>query len=217
MYKIFALLSLINQMFIYDNLISSYSPVGNIRSQFFGFCFFFLLFRVTPTVYGGSQARDQIRATAAGKRHSHSKAGSELSVDLHHSSWQCQIPDPLSEARDQTRILVDSSRICFCCATRGTPGLSFFKVYRHRNDFLNLTPMLPNRFIQHLSKESKWIESFLSSPSSLASYPYYSSVAGPSLPNPFTSPKAQNSIKEQNNDWYVTKSLGWSDKGWIPD
>ena len=32
---------------------------------------------------------------------------------LHHSSWQCQIPNPLSEARDPTRILMDTSWICF--------------------------------------------------------------------------------------------------------
>ena len=29
--------------------------------------------------------------------------------DLHHSSWQCQIINPLSEARDQTGILMDPS------------------------------------------------------------------------------------------------------------
>ena len=28
--------------------------------------------------------------------------------DLHHSVWQCQIFNPLSEARDQTHILMDS-------------------------------------------------------------------------------------------------------------
>ena len=39
--------------------------------------------------------------------------------DLHHSSWQQQIPDPLREARDQTGILEDTSWICFCCATMG--------------------------------------------------------------------------------------------------
>ena len=32
--------------------------------------------------------------------------------DLHHSSQQCQIPNPLSEARNQTCILMDTSRIC---------------------------------------------------------------------------------------------------------
>ena len=41
----------------------------------FGF-FFLLLFRATPTAYGGSQARGQIRPTAAGLHHSHN-AGSE--------------------------------------------------------------------------------------------------------------------------------------------
>ena len=38
--------------------------------------------------------------------------------DLHHSSWRRQIPDPPSEARDQTCVLVDTSWICFRCATR---------------------------------------------------------------------------------------------------
>ena len=28
--------------------------------------------------------------------------------DLHHSSWQRLIPDPLNEARDQTHILMDN-------------------------------------------------------------------------------------------------------------
>ena len=31
--------------------------------------------------------------------------------DLHHSSWQHRIPDPLSKARDQTRILMGTSWI----------------------------------------------------------------------------------------------------------
>ena len=41
--------------------------------------------------------------------------------ELHHSSLQCLIPDPLGEARDQTHIIVDTSQIRFCCATMGTP------------------------------------------------------------------------------------------------
>ena len=44
--------------------------------SFFSF-FVFCLFRAPPTAYGGSQARDPIRATAAGLHHSDSKAGSE--------------------------------------------------------------------------------------------------------------------------------------------
>ena len=42
--------------------------------------FYFILFcrfRATYTAYGGSQARGQIRAVAAGLHHSHNNAGSE--------------------------------------------------------------------------------------------------------------------------------------------
>ena len=41
--------------------------------------------------------------------------------DLHHSSQQCRIPDPLSKARDRTCILTDTSQICFHCATTELP------------------------------------------------------------------------------------------------
>ena len=34
--------------------------------------------------------------------------------DLHHSSWQHQILNPLSEARDQTCILIDTSQVRYC-------------------------------------------------------------------------------------------------------
>ena len=50
--------------------------------------------------YGGSQARGQIGAIAA---------------SLHHSSQQRHITDPLSKARDQTHILMDTNWI------RGVP------------------------------------------------------------------------------------------------
>ena len=41
------------------------------------YIYLFLLFRATPTAYGGSQARGPIRATAANLLHSHSNPGSE--------------------------------------------------------------------------------------------------------------------------------------------
>ena len=34
-----------------------------------------------------------------------------LVCDLHHSSWKCLILNPLSEARDQTHVLIDTSRV----------------------------------------------------------------------------------------------------------
>ena len=45
--------------------------------------------------------------------------------DLHHSSQQRQILNPLSEARDQTHNLMVASWIRFLCATMGTP-MEFF-------------------------------------------------------------------------------------------
>ena len=41
--------------------------------------------------------------------------------DLHYSSWQRRILNPLSEARDWTHNLTVPSRIRFCCAITGTP------------------------------------------------------------------------------------------------
>ena len=48
--------------------------------------------------------------------------------DLHHSSWQCRILNPLSEARDQTRNLTVSSQIRFCCAMTGTLRLFYLEI-----------------------------------------------------------------------------------------
>ena len=31
--------------------------------------------------------------------------------DLHHCSWQCWVLSPLSEARDQTHVLMDTSEV----------------------------------------------------------------------------------------------------------
>ena len=63
--------------------------------------------------YEGSQARDRIRATAAGHSHSHSNEGYSFVCDLHHIPWQPRILNPLSEARDQTCVLMDPSQIRF--------------------------------------------------------------------------------------------------------
>ena len=49
--------------------------------------------------------------------------------DLYHSSQQHQILNPLSEARDPTCILMDTSRLHFCCATMGTPKIRSLKIY----------------------------------------------------------------------------------------
>ena len=56
-------------------------------------------------------SRCRLAATAAGLHHSHSNCQIRAVFNLHHSSWQRQILNPLSEARDQTHVLMDSSGI----------------------------------------------------------------------------------------------------------
>ena len=62
--------------------------------------------------------------------HSHSNAADLSNVcNLHHSSWQCQILNPLSEARDQTWILKDASQIHFHGAMMGIPMCIQYYMY----------------------------------------------------------------------------------------
>ena len=43
--------------------------------------------------------------------------------NLHHSPWQHLIINPLSEARDQTSVLMHASWVCYHRATTGTPHI----------------------------------------------------------------------------------------------
>ena len=123
----------------------------NYKQSCFFIFFSFLLFRATPVAYGSSRARGQIRTVAAGLHHRYSTAGSEPS--LWPTPRQRQIPNmvtvmtgddthinfifsflflalfptclPLSEVRNQTRILMDTSWICFHWATMRTPNHAF--------------------------------------------------------------------------------------------
>ena len=76
--------------------------------------FFFVFFRVAPATYGGSQARGQTGAVATGLCHNIAMLGLSCICDLQHSSWQRQILNPLSEARDGTCVLMDANHIPFC-------------------------------------------------------------------------------------------------------
>ena len=85
--------------------------------------FVFCLFKAAPAAYGGSQARDLIRATAASLCQSHGRPDPSHICNPHHSSRQCQILNPLIEARDRTCNLMIPSRICFHCPTDRTPKI----------------------------------------------------------------------------------------------
>ena len=83
---------------------------------------------------------------------------------LHHSSRQRCILNPLSEARDRTCTLMDTSQIRFCCATAGTPhkflrGLSckththsHKHTYKHRKKE-NFLSILATGMEPHFQKE----------------------------------------------------------------
>ena len=87
--------------------------------------FLFLLFRAAPTVYGDSQARGQIGATAASLPTATATQDPSHIYDLHHNSWQCQVLNPLSEARDRTHNLMVPSQIHFRCTMMGIPEAEF--------------------------------------------------------------------------------------------
>ena len=50
--------------------------------------------------------------------------------DLHHSLWQCQIHNPLNEARDWTCILMDTSQILNLLNHNRNSTVGFFKLKR---------------------------------------------------------------------------------------
>ena len=85
---------------------------GNTFFFFFFFCLF-AFSRAAPMAQGGSQARGPIGAIATGLHHSHSNRDPTRICNLYHSSWQCRILNTLSEARNQTHVLMDTSWICY--------------------------------------------------------------------------------------------------------
>ena len=48
-----------------------------------------------------------------------------VSVTYATAPSNARFSNPLSEARDQICVLMDTSQICFCCITMGTPGSCF--------------------------------------------------------------------------------------------
>ena len=75
---------------------------------------FFLLFRIKLLAYGSSQTTVRIGAIAAGLCHSHSSTGSKLQLrPIPQLMAQRQTLNPLGEARDNTCVLMDASRVCY--------------------------------------------------------------------------------------------------------
>ena len=102
-------------------------------------CLIFL-FRDAPTAYGSSQTRGLIRATAAGLPTATAMPDASHICNLHHSSWQRQILNPQSKARDGTHILMDTRWIHL---PRREPPCCLFFV---------------SAFPQHLASQGRWSE-----------------------------------------------------------
>ena len=88
----------------------------------------------------------RIGAIAASLYHSHGNVGSKPHLQPIPHSWQHWIPNPLSEARDQLCILMDTSWICFHCATTGT----------HENQVLEKLNNLPRDFWLENDRAEIW-------------------------------------------------------------
>ena len=71
--------------------------------------------------------RLQIRAVAASYTIDIATRDLSRVCDLHHSSRQCWILNPLSKARDRTRYLMVASPIRIHCAMMQTPLFCFFE------------------------------------------------------------------------------------------
>ena len=72
--------------------------------------------------------------------------------DLQHSSWQCQVLNPLSEARGRTCNLMVPSQIHFRCAMTGTP---IRKLLRWAMQFYGLTLFLWLRWVGDIKEKNE--------------------------------------------------------------
>ena len=85
--------------------------------------------KATPIAYAISQATGQIGALTTGLHHGHSNMGSKPCLQLHHSSQQHWIPNPLNKARDWAHILMDTIWVHYCWAMIGTPWSAFLFLF----------------------------------------------------------------------------------------
>ena len=94
-------------------------------SYFLFFFFFFSVFFLGPPLQHMEVPRLGVESDL--QMPAYATAMQDLShiCDLHHSSRQRRIPNPLSKSRDGTRIVMDTSEVHYCWATVGTPTVTF--------------------------------------------------------------------------------------------
>ena len=80
----------------------------------------------TPVVYWSSQPGVELELQLPDTVTATAKPVLICICNLFHSSWQYQILNPLSETRDWTLILMNTSWFYYCWATAGTPLSTFY-------------------------------------------------------------------------------------------
>ena len=108
-----------------------YSKVTQLYSTHFFVFFFFLgphpwhmeVLRLGEGANWSNSCRPTATATATAMPYP------SCICDLYHSSRQCRILNPLSEAKDRTCVLIDTNQICFHWAKMGTPKHPFLALF----------------------------------------------------------------------------------------
>ena len=109
------------QFLLYSKMTQSYIHIHSL-SQFFFFFFFLLFVRAAPVAYESSRlgvpSNQQLPVYATATQHQRIWAASATYTEAYGNPGSLA---PLSEARDQTGILMDTSRVHNCWVTMGTP------------------------------------------------------------------------------------------------
>ena len=82
---------------------------------------YLFIYLFIAVAHGSSQARGQMELQLPAYTTARATRDLGRVHDLHHSSWLCQIHNPLIKVRDWTHIFMDISRVCYSWATMGTP------------------------------------------------------------------------------------------------
>ena len=116
-----------------------------VHRGFFVFVFDFVFWRgAAPAAYGSFQARGWIGTAAASHSHARSKPRLCPTTQL----MAAPVPWPTQWARDQTRILMDTSQVRYCWAIMETPVHRYFKL---ESIFINILPLsAPSTFSIHV-------------------------------------------------------------------
>ena len=126
---------LISVRFLFSFLLSlslSLSLSPSLSLFFFFFFFFFFFVYLGPHLWHMEVPRLGVELELQMPAYTTATATRDLSLicNLHHSSRQCRILNPLGKVRDRTRVLMHTSQIHFCRATTGTPHtVSFWFFY----------------------------------------------------------------------------------------